>query len=110
MKSTVKHFSGDAELKHVTTLDNRIAAQMGIVGARRADSFSVWIGWDAAGAGRPLRGYEGALPMTRRIFYKSRPSLHECNAKCLNGRHDGACECRCGGKNHGLGQLIPAIS
>ena len=42
----------------------------------------------------------------RKIQYKSQPSLHECNAKCMGGKVNGACECSCGGKNHGVGQLI----
>ena len=45
------------------------------------------------------------LPITRKIEYKAQPSLHECNAKCLNGKHNGTCECRCGGKNHGAGMF-----
>jgi hypothetical protein len=107
MKTDVKHFSGAIELKNVTTVWNKDFAAMfpGLNGVR-SDGFSMWIGWDAAGDGRPMRGYAGALPMTRRIFYKSRPSLHECSAKCLNGRHDGTCECQCGGKNHGLGAVL----
>ena len=31
------------------------------------------------------------LPVTIRIEYKRNPSLHECNAKCLNGKCNGAC-------------------
>ena len=46
-----------------------------------------------------------ALPVTRKIEFKSFPSRHECNAKCLNGKHNGACECQCGGKNHGAGMF-----
>jgi hypothetical protein len=37
----------------------------------------------------------------RRIEWKKNPSLHVCNAKCMSGKPDGACECSCGGKNHG---------
>lgn len=40
---------------------------------------------------------------TRAIEYKSLPSKHECNAKCMSGSSRGKCECRCGGKNHGRG-------
>lgn len=43
------------------------------------------------------------------IEYKARPSLHECNAKCLNGKHSGTCECRCGGKNHGRGMFTKML-
>jgi hypothetical protein len=43
---------------------------------------------------------------SRKIEYKARPSLHECNAKCMNGSMRGVCECRCGGKNHGAGSSL----
>lgn len=42
------------------------------------------------------------LPVSRKINYKHRPSLHECNARCMGGKCGGTCECRCGGKNHGI--------
>lgn len=45
-------------------------------------------------------------PVTRKIEYKSSPSLHECNSKCLNGKCTGVCECRCGGKNHGRNNWV----
>ena len=45
------------------------------------------------------------LPVTRKIEYKSQPSLHECDARCMGGKCNGICECRCGGKNHGVGRL-----
>lgn len=44
------------------------------------------------------------MPVTRKIEYKRRPSLHECNARCMNGKCNGVCECQCGGKNHGVGR------
>lgn len=55
----------------------------------------IWVGLDAD-------GFE--LPVTRKIEYKRRPSLHECNARCMNGKCNGVCECQCGGKNHGVGR------
>lgn len=45
------------------------------------------------------------VPLTRVIEYKKNPSLHECNSKCLGGKPNGRCECRCGGANHGKGSL-----
>lgn len=53
--------------------------------------------------------FSGLLPngqrvkATRSVEYKSNPSKHECNAKCLgaSGRSM-KCECACGGKNHGV--------
>ena len=44
------------------------------------------------------------LPVERAIQYRKFASLHVCNAKCVNGKHNGTCECQCGGKNHGLGK------
>ena len=41
-------------------------------------------------------------PVTRFVWYKSKPSLHQCSAKCRGGKCGGVCECRCGGKNHGI--------
>jgi len=63
------------------------------------DGYQKWVGRadDGINAGSPL------MPVTRMIDYKAQPSLHECNAKCLNGKHNGVCECRCGGANHGRG-------
>ncbi len=60
------------------------------------DSFSCMVG-----SATPLIGSE-ILPITRFVHYKGNPSLHECNAKCKGGKCGGTCECRCGGKNHGI--------
>ena len=49
-----------------------------------------------------LVGDKGTRPVTRRISYKCRPSLHVCNARCRGGKCGGVCECQCGGKNHGV--------
>jgi hypothetical protein len=63
------------------------------------------------------RGKEGAfgyvpsdrawIKIERTIEYKSRPSRHECDARCMfaTGRTM-KCECSCGGKNHGKGTRI----
>ena len=56
-----------------------------------------WLGIDSDGFFRPV---------TRKIEYKSNPSLHECDARCMNGRCNGKCECRCGGVNHGKGKVL----
>ena len=44
------------------------------------------------------------VPVERSIEYKGNPSLHKCDARCQNatGRIM-KCECRCGGKYHGVG-------
>ena len=44
--------------------------------------------------------------VTRVVVRKSSPSLHECDARCLNANgRTMNCECKCGGKNHGKGSL-----
>ena len=63
----------------------------GITGKRR-DSFTRIIG--------VLNGQ--IFPITRVVFYKRNPSLHECSSKCRHGKCGGTCECQCGGKNHGV--------
>lgn len=62
----------------------------------KMDSFARYVGTASDGS---------ILPITRRIERKSNPSLHKCDARCLNatGRQ---CECACGGKNHGAGNFI----
>lgn len=71
--------------------------------AFRYDGYSMWVGY-------PKHGSGGPLPVTRKIEYKSQPSKHECNAKCMGGKANGTCECRCGGKNHGAGMFTSLMS
>ena len=104
--ATFKYFcdiNGEAtELKAPYNIDNKEFAEKfpGVKGIR-FDGYSMWVG-------RPQQG-GGALPITRKIEFKRFPSLHECNAKCLNGKHTGACECQCGGKNHGRGMFTQLL-
>lgn len=42
------------------------------------------------------------LPVTRVIEYKSNPSMHKCDARCLHAKGRN-CECSCSGANHGAG-------
>lgn len=63
----------------------------------RYDGYQMLVGYVGGNLGGAV------LPVTRKIEYKAFPSRHECNAKCLNGKHNGTCECKCGGKNHGAG-------
>lgn len=57
---------------------------------------------------KDIRGYDGVsglwVQCNRSVEYKSSPSRHECDARCMNatGRIM-KCECACGGKNHGRG-------
>lgn len=70
------------------------AAFPGVKG-KRFDSFDM----------RVARAPDGRyLPVTRSIVYKGRPSLHKCDARCMNATgRTMKCECACGGKNHGAG-------
>jgi len=46
-------------------------------------------------------------PVTRMVTYKSNPSKHVCDARCVNARgRTMNCECSCGGKNHGKGSTL----
>jgi len=40
----------------------------------------------------------------RAIEYKRNPSKHECGPRCMEARGH-LCECSCGGRNHGAGQI-----
>lgn len=55
------------------------------------------------------KGWQGYVPVERKIQYKSNPSRHECDARCMfaTGRVM-KCECSCGGKNHGRGNFVCA--
>ena len=103
--ATFKYFSditGDAvELKGLQQMDNaKFAAQWPGFKGIRADGYTKWVARNAAGA---------LMPVTRMIEMKRSPSRHECNAKCLNGKHNGVCECQCGGKNHGAGMFTSIL-
>ncbi len=51
-----------------------------------------------------LQWERGTVQANRVVRYKTSPSRHECDARCVNatGRTMN-CECACGGKNHGAG-------
>lgn len=49
-------------------------------------------------------GWTGYVNVSRSIEYKSQPSKHVCDARCVNATGKiMKCECSCGGKNHGKG-------
>ena len=107
MSTTTKHFSDkDGQvIELVGTLCEMPASKFrlkfpGVTGVRFGANFAVMLPRNA-----PSISLEHALPVTRSIRYKNRPSLHECSAKCMQGRCNGVCECRCGGKNHGIGRV-----
>lgn len=91
----VKHFydgaEGSIELTGLTyMLNEEFAKRFPGVKGRRSDSFS------------KLVAFHGGemLPVTRVIEFKKNPSLHKCDARCQHAKGV-ACECSCGGKNHG---------
>ena len=65
------------------------------VKGKRLDSFSKRVGYLDSSSKKPL-------PLLRTIEFKNHPSLHKCDARCLNAKGH-QCECSCGGKNHGAG-------
>lgn len=88
-----KYFNGDIQLPAVMIIDNDKFAALGGVRTKhnRVGSFQAIVG-----------RIDGVLvPVTRMIEYKSRPSLHKCDARCQNSTGH-VCECSCGGKYHGI--------
>lgn len=82
------------EITHIRPMKNaEVQKRFGRVYGLRYDSFNIVVSCDP----------EPRIAV-RKVDYKTRaPSLHKCNAKCLNGKPGGKCECSCGGKNHGAG-------
>jgi hypothetical protein len=93
----ITYYCGTMALKDVFGLQNAHFAAMGGERSKhnRYDGFSRMVG-------HPTEGPDAWMPVTRRIEYKSNPSLHKCDARCLNATGHN-CECSCGGKNHGAG-------
>jgi hypothetical protein len=98
LQMPMRYFNGDTELKSMRPmLRTTFAAQFGDVPAKRYDGFSVMVGLDET---RTLK------PIERVIEYKGNPSLHRCDARCMNATGKiMKCECSCGGKNHGRGRV-----
>lgn len=97
------YFADDGTELRRATLDNKRFADMfpGVKGLRD-DSFNKLIGFPA---GVPYKfDGTGAIPVARIIYFKTNPSLHKCDARCMNAKGHN-CECSCGGKNHGAGCL-----
>ena len=91
--ATIKYFNGDVLLTSVIAISNAKFEEIGGVKSKhnRFDSFQ-----------RMAGKIDGVLvPVTRMIEYKSRPSLHKCDARCQNSTGH-VCECSCGGKYHGI--------
>jgi hypothetical protein len=96
--------NGEAvELKALHQISNaKFAALWPDVKGIRADGYTKWVAHTATGEDK-------ILPVTRMIEMKRFPSRHVCNAKCLNGKVNGACECACGGVNHGRGMFTSLL-
>ncbi|MGF6996744.1 hypothetical protein [Paraburkholderia sp. GAS32] len=91
------------ELKNPYGMDNKeYRAKWPDVKGRKYDGFSMWVG-------RPVDGGE-VQPVTRYIEYRSNPSKHVCDSRCVNAQGKiMKCECSCGGKNHGKGAFTRLI-
>ena len=66
---------------------------------------SVWHDGSVSASARHFSGLtpDGArVQCSRVIEFKSNPSLHKCDDRCLTAKGF-KCECSCGGKNHGRG-------
>lgn len=105
--ANIKNFSDYTGEAIALTFFNAIpnaefAARFPGVKGIRCDGYTMQIG--------RAEGSKQWLPVTRKIEYKSNPSKHECNTKCLNGKHNGTCECKCGGKNHGAGMFTTLMA
>jgi hypothetical protein len=89
--SKLKYFSGENELSGVHERNGKLFGYVS-----KDDLFFV------QGA-----GWQGYTAVERTVEYKSSPSRHVCDARCVNatGRIM-KCECSCGGKNHGRGSFM----
>lgn len=102
------YFNGETELADVQGMANaEFAVKFPGIKGRRYDGFTMQVARPASE--KPVfvqgRGWTSSLlPVERIINFKSNPSRHECDARCINasGRVMN-CECKCGGKNHGRG-------
>lgn len=98
--ANIKYFNdsetGSIELKYQMNMPNEeFRIKFPDIKGLRYDGYSMCVGSNELNS--------NYVPITRKITYKDYPSKHECNTKCLNGKHNGMCECKCGGKNHGAG-------
>ena len=106
-----------ANIKHFSDLNGQTIELVGIINGLDNAKF------EAAFPGIKGRKYDGysrmvgrsitgeLLPVTRSINYKSFPSRHECDARCMNATDRTMnCECSCGGKNHGKGNITCAAA
>jgi len=97
--ATFKYFSGDVELVCTKPVDNNMFANIGGVRSKH----NCYDGYSSIVGATTIHSDVNKvwLPVTRKIEYKSRPSLHKCDARCQNSTGH-VCECSCGGKYHGI--------
>lgn len=89
--SKFKYFKGETELHGVYEDNGRFFGY-----AEKSDL--VWV------KGEGWTGYQQA---DRKVKYKSNPSRHACDSRCMYATGKSMqCECACGGKNHGRGAAI----
>lgn len=108
--TTTKYFCGDIELHHIRgMLNETFAMKFPSAEGIRYDYYSKMVGFDKTVEPFFMDADHGwnrgpTYPVDRVVQYKSNPSLHACDNRCLNatGRIM-KCECSCGGKNHGKG-------
>lgn len=88
----IRYFAGDQQLKLVRYVSGKA---MGLPVAKEP-VFTKEFGWAT-----------GFVAADRHVQFKSNPSRHECDDRCMNasGRIM-RCECSCGGKNHGRGAML----
>lgn len=107
--ANVKSFNGSTELARVTSMPNAEFAKLfpGVKG-RKYDGYSMQVGCPIGHASAFVAGkgwdHGPVLPVQRVVTFKSNPSRHECDARCMNASGKTMnCECACGGVNHGRG-------
>jgi hypothetical protein len=94
--ANIKYFSGTTEVFWPYPMPNqKFAAQFPDIKGIRSDSFSRFVGETTD---------KVLMPITRKIEFKSNPSLHKCDARCRSAKGR-SCECSCGGKYHGAGDF-----
>jgi hypothetical protein len=111
----MKHFSGDTELTHVHGMPKaEFATRFPGTKGRPYDGFSCLVGSPVTEVPNFDRAAQKwirtILPVERSIEYKSNPSKHKCDDRCVHARgRVMKCECSCGGKNHGKGAAVQPI-
>lgn len=89
--ANIKYFNGESELQSVREIKGKLFGYVSV-----DDLFFV--------AGE---GWKGFTAVERKVEYKSNPSRHECDSRCMNATGlVMKCECACGGKNHGRGSSM----